>query len=355
MAGGASRACSPNSKAGLEIGQAIERTTQSLPGGQHYFDIGGAPDLVMLWEGGTSLGRTRRAAFHLQGRLVLGQRLTVVPGLRADLFRGSTRAAKNIFSTTPVAPRLGVAWDVGANHQTVLRGSYGRYSDSAFAQAYLLTDDSEASDSVFVAVLAPGVFQELFRSTSPNRSIDPDIAHSHVDQLVAGGERQLGANWSLQTQYVYRRFDRFMMYTRSGAIWDPVKRRDPGPDGREATPDDGPAFTVYNLTNAAATTLRYENPDGLFRRYHALQAVARRRLADAWHAQSPTRGRRPRARRRTHYTAVPESERQASANPMARSTAPIGPCTIPPMKPRCSVAGRHDGSAASLSAASIAT
>lgn len=272
-------------KAGIEIGQAIERTTQSLPGGQHYFDIGGTPDLVMLWDGSTWLGRTRRAAFYLQSRLVLGHCLTVLPGVRADLFRGSTAAAKNIFSTTPVSPRLGVAWDLGANHQTVLRGSYGRYSDTAFAQAYLLTDDSAATDPVFAAVLAPGSFQELFRSTPARRSIDPDIAHSHVDQLVAGIERQIGTTWSLQTHYIYRRFDRFMMYTRSGAIWEPVARRDPGPDGLNGTPDDGATFTVYSLTNAAATTLRYENPNGLFRRYHAVQAVARRRLADAWHAQ----------------------------------------------------------------------
>lgn len=272
-------------KAGFEVGQAVERTAQSLPGGQHYFDVGGAPDLVMLWDGSTWLGRTRRAALYLQGRLVVGHQLTVLPGLRADLFRGSTGAAKNIFSTTPISPRLGIAWDLGPDHRAVLRLSYGQYSDPAFAQAYLLTDDSAATDSVFAAVLAPGVFRELFRSTPTRRSIDPDIAHSYVDQLVAGGERQLGADWSLQAQYIYRRFDRFMMYTRSGAVWDPVERRDPGPDGLLGTSDDGPIVTVYNLANGAATTLRYENPEGLFRRYHAVQAVARRRLAAAWHAQ----------------------------------------------------------------------
>lgn len=273
-------------KAGFEVGQAVERSSQSLPGGKHYLDLGGVPDFVMLWDGSTGLGRTRHAAFFLQGRLSAGSRLTVLPGVRADLYRGSTGAAKNIFSTTPVSPRLGVAWDLGADHRTVLRASYGRYSDSAFAQAYLLTDDSALTDIVFAAVLPTGEFQQLSRSPVIRRTIDPDIEHSHVDQLVAGGERQFAADWSVQAQYIHRRFDDFMMFTRSGAVWAPVERRDPGPDGREGTADDGPLVTVYDLTNAGATTSRYENPDGLFRRYHALQVVARRRLARSWHAQA---------------------------------------------------------------------
>lgn len=273
-------------RGGLEVDRAHSSTWQAPPAGITYFDIGGAPDVAQLWEGATATGDTAHLGLFLQAQFSLGPGLTLLPGVRLDAFRGSTRAESNVFSTTPVSPRLGVAWDVGADHSTVLRASVGRYSDTAFAQAYLLTDDSDATDIVFARVVAPGVFQEISRSSGNTRSIDPDIEHSYVDQFVVGGERQFLSDYSLQVHYIHRRFDRFMLYSRQNADWQPVERRDPGPDGRPGTSDDGPLVTVYNLLNPASAMQVYNNPGGVYRRYHALQVVGRRRLSEGWHLQA---------------------------------------------------------------------
>lgn len=38
-----------------------------------------------------------------------------------------------VFSTTPVSPRIGLAWDVRRDHRTVARVHYGRYHDTIFS------------------------------------------------------------------------------------------------------------------------------------------------------------------------------------------------------------------------------
>jgi hypothetical protein len=217
----------------------------------------------------------------------VSSRITLQPGLRVDGFRGSTPGSDAVFSTNPVSPRFGLAWDVRADHRSVVRLHYGRYTDPAFSQSYLLTDQSDESPQTLARVVAPGVFEELSRSNLGfEGAIAADIEHSSVDQFVAGAEHQVFANTSLQVQYIYRRFDNFMAYVRDGARWEPVQRQDPGPDGVGGTADDGSMFTVYSLTNMAQTTMLYTNPENAWRRYHALQVVARKRHADRWQLQA---------------------------------------------------------------------
>jgi hypothetical protein len=271
---------------GGEIDWADYRYSQWYTGGQAYFDFGGEPDTVYLWEGGTSTSRTFHEAAFAQDRVTLFGRATFLPGIRVDAFRTSTPGAAQAFTTTAVSPRLGVAWDVQADHRAVVRLHYGRYTDPAFAQAYMLADTSQSKEQIIAHVVAPGVFEEIARSGPVSRQIDPNLRQSYVDEFVAGGERQLFANTSVQIQYIHRRFERFMSYIREGAVWTPVQRRDPGPDGRLGTADDGQVFTAYSLSNLAETTRFYTNPDDQWRRYQAVQVVARTRQANRWQVQA---------------------------------------------------------------------
>ena len=94
-----------------------------------------------------------------------------------------------------------------------------------------------------------------------NVGIDPDLKPSYVDQYLAGVERELFPDLSVQVQYIRRNFKDFMGFIDTGSIYDPVQRPDPGPDGELDTEDDGGLITVFNKSGGETFYL-LTNPDG---------------------------------------------------------------------------------------------
>jgi hypothetical protein len=283
-------------KFGLQVERSREQTTGGYPAGRLYFDRGSAPDTVFFLDEGVLRGDTARLTMYVQDRLRLGTRVTLSPGLRVDRFRWSTTEVDGVLATSPVSPRIGIAWDVSANHRTVIRAHYGRYSDPAFAQPILLTDDADRPVQIVARVVAPDVFEEIsrqdFRGT---RRIDSDIRHSSVDQFVGGIEHQLGGRFAVIGQYIHREFGTFNAYVTDNLSWLPVERRDPGPDGLTGTGDDGELFTVYSRIVTGPGISVYTHLDNAWRQYRAGQFVLRTTAAARWQLQasytrSQTRG-----------------------------------------------------------------
>jgi hypothetical protein len=96
-------------------------------------------------------------------------------------------------------------------------------------------------------------------------------------------------------QYIRRRFDTFMGLIDTGSVYRPVERRDPVPDGRLNTADDGSMITVYDLTNRGNSFNVYTNPENAYNHYDAVQVIGRKRYSRNWQMQasytwSETRG-----------------------------------------------------------------
>ena len=282
-------------KFGLQVERSREQTTGGYPGGQLYLDLGPAPNTVLLSDESVLRGDTARLTLYVQNRLRLGSRVTLSPGLRVDRFRWSTAEADGVLATSPVSPRIGIAWDVSTNHRTVVRAHYGRYTDPAFAQPVLLTDNADRPVQIVARVVAPDVFEEISRQDFRGRRIDPDIRHSYVDQFVGGVEHQLTGRLALVGQYIHREFGSFNAYVTDNLSWLPVERRDPGPDGRQGTGDDGALFTVYSRVVTGPATSIYTHLDNAWRQYRSGQVVIRTTAAGPWQLQasytrSQTRG-----------------------------------------------------------------
>ena len=282
-------------KFGTQIERAREQTTGGYPGGRAYLDLGSTPSQVLLMDESVRRGDTARMTLYLQDRLRLGPRVTLSPGLRIDRFHWSTAETRGVLTTSPVSPRIGIAWDVRANHRTVLRAHYGRYTDPAFAQPVLLSDYARVSVQIVARVVAPEVFEEIERQDFRGRRIDPDIRHSYVDQFVGGVEHQLGDRLAVSGQYIHREFEAFSAYVTDNLSWLPVERRDTGPDGLPDTADDGALFTVYSRVVTGPATSVYTNLDNAWRRYRSGQVVVRTTAVGPWQVQasytrSQTRG-----------------------------------------------------------------
>ncbi|OFW10015.1 MAG: hypothetical protein A3H96_03415 [Acidobacteria bacterium RIFCSPLOWO2_02_FULL_67_36] len=275
-------------KAGVEYETTRAISEFRYPGDRFYFDYFGEPDTVDIWGGVISHATTGRTVVFANDTWALNDRLTVTPGLRAERNRGSVPQKGQVFATNTLAPRLGVAWDVTGNHRTVARLHYGRYYDTIFSSRIMSADRTGLTPEVFALVVGPNDFVELFHNNNDVDAfaIDDHLRHSFVGQWVAGVERELAANLSVQAQYIRRRFDTFMGLIDTGSVYQPVTKRDPGPDGLAGTPDDGRMLDLFNRTNAGSPFLLYTNPPQAFNRYDAVQIVGRKRYARGWQMQA---------------------------------------------------------------------
>jgi hypothetical protein len=71
-----------------------------------------------------------------------------------------------------------------------------------------------------------------------------------------------------------------MGFVDTGATYDPVQRRDPGPDGELDTEDDGQLITVFN--KSGDTFYLMTNPDGATRTYNGFQINVSKRFSHNW-------------------------------------------------------------------------
>jgi hypothetical protein len=82
-------------------------------------------------------------------------------------------------------------------------------------------------------------------------SIDPDIKHPSMDQLVAGVERVLGKDLSVSLSFIYRKWRNFI---------EPIDLTSVYATETFTDPDTGKTWTIYNQTNAGEDKYYITNP-----------------------------------------------------------------------------------------------
>ncbi len=271
-------------KFGFEFERSKIRNESGYPGGRYYYDYGGSPYLVFLWNGYVTNAISKRTSLYAQDTWTVSDRLTINPGFRIDINRGSVPSG-SVLSNHVLVPRVGLAFDVMGDHKTLLRAHYGRYADALFGGQYEFMDLSDQNPHITALVNGPNDFTEIDRrSPATNLGIDPNIKQSYVDQYLVGLERELMPSFSGTVQYIRRNFKDFMGFIDTGSVYVPVQKVDPGPDNKTGTADDGGLITVYNKTNPGHEFKLFTNPSGAFRDYDAFQLIASKRYSHNWQA-----------------------------------------------------------------------
>jgi hypothetical protein len=268
-------------KAGIDFNRIGFYSESGFPGGLSFVDRSGVPDQVTIWAGDTIAASGRRTTFYVQDAWRVSDRIRLEPGVRISFNRGSTPTAGSVYSTTPIDPRFGAAWDVASDHKTVVRAHYGRYHEAFATTEYQFTDTATQTVQITARVNGPGNYTELTRLTPANNLlVDPNIKQAYMDQYMVGIERELFADFSLSAQYIDRESKDQFNWIDTKSVYAPVSVRDPGPDNIAGNGDDGAVFTAYNLTNPGVGNRVFTNIGS--RRYRALQLVAQKRYSKHW-------------------------------------------------------------------------
>jgi outer membrane receptor protein involved in Fe transport len=276
-------------KVGLEHEQARKLQSSRYPGDMLFLDRDGQPELVWLWPGETTRPTVNRTSLFVQDTWRLSERITLEPGLRIGIYRSSLPDTNaGLYENHSVSPRVGAAWDVTADHRTVVRAHYGHYNEGIYTAMIAFLDPLAQSPIITARVVGPGQFEEISRTavTLDQTSFDPDAGHMYAEEYFAGIEREVVPRLSLRAQYIRRNTRNSLGYIDTGSTWTPADVVDPGPDGRTDTPDDGSLMTIYYNHDPSMARYVLTNPPGAWRRYDALQVVADRRYASGWSLQA---------------------------------------------------------------------
>ncbi|HEY3383557.1 MAG TPA: TonB-dependent receptor [Vicinamibacterales bacterium] len=270
-------------KFGLDYEHTELLNTSGIPGGRLYSDINGKPNQVNLFDGTTADAISTRTTVYAQDAWTLTDRLTLQPGVRVSLDRGSIPAASNVYKTNPVDWRFGFAWDLLGNHKTLVRGHYGRFHETVVPGMVNFLDFSKWSPTITAKVNANGSFTELTRSVMPgNLSISSNVSQPYMDQITIAVERELLPDFGVTAQFVRRDWGSLLAFVDTNSQWAPVQKQDPGPDNVLGTSDDGAMLTVYNLLNPGKSILVFSNPSDASRKYTAIMLIAKKRFSHNW-------------------------------------------------------------------------
>jgi hypothetical protein len=241
------------------------------------------------------------------------RRVTLSLGLRLDYYvpllpeQDGPTGTQHFDEVNPIltwsnwGPRAGVSIDVLGDAKMVLKASYGQFwfypsvnfgngvnpNPAGWYIRYPWADlngngywDSGEEDRRTVLSRRGG---------STSTRMDPDLENQYVRQATVYVEREIAAHFGVRTGFVWN--GRRQTYgsvdsNRPLSAYDvPIEFRDPGPDGRLGTSDDGATYAGFNLSAAALAagvvnlTRNLENNDS---DYYTWEITANRRQVGRW-------------------------------------------------------------------------
>jgi hypothetical protein len=318
----------------VRIGGQIERGENEgssiIPGGVRFVDSGGQPFQAISSRPSNGGGLFVTAAAFASDAITLGDRVTINAGMRFDHSRAISqdlrsldlqgrhtgeivRGLGTLYTWNVLSPRLGITAKLTGDGRTMLRGTYGRYSQGVLTGEITAIHPGGRPITTTAFDPATGGYTRLVSvfDSRINVQLDRGTRAPHTDEYSVGVDRELGRRVAVAVAYVRKDGGSFIGWTDVVGQY----RQEPRilPDGR--------TMPVFALVNApAARRYLLTNPPDYSLTYNGLVFVVERRRANGWHAfgsytLSRARGLQP-------------SSGATAAGPQTSTVAPPSPITF---------------------------
>ena len=175
------------------------------------------------------------------------------------------------------SPRLGITMKLSADGRTMLRGSYGRFSQGVLSGELSPFHPGATPTTTAAFVPATGGYTSIVSVVDPRRNLqlDPDMRAPRTDEYSIGVDREVGRRLAVAIAYVRKDGSNFIGWTDVGGQYREETRT--LPDGQSV-----PVLVLVNET--AARRFLLTNPEGYSLTYNGLVMAAEKRRSHGWQA-----------------------------------------------------------------------
>jgi hypothetical protein len=236
----------------------------------------------------------------------------------------------DVITWTLPAPRFGITYKLDEAGKTVVKANAGRFWWNPDVQVASSVNPNISTGFERYAWADPNSDRTyqiseqgrlLSRTGGAGLALDPNLENTYTDELATWLDHELRPNFGVRTGLVWRGQRQIRQTVNTAQPFSgftvPVQVRDPGPDGRTGTADDGALFDMFNLDPAflGQVSNLVTNVDG-DNDYYTWEITGNRRMTDGWSLM----GSYSITWNREHA-----SSPGAAANPVRTANAPLNP------------------------------
>jgi hypothetical protein len=175
------------------------------------------------------------------------------------------------------SPRLGATVKLSADGRTMLRASYGRFSQGVLTGEITPFHPGVTPITTRAYEPATGGYTRLVGTVDPriNLRFDPETRAPRTDEYAIGVDREVGRGLALAIAYIHKDGGDFIGWTDVGGRYREDVR----------TLTDGRRLPVFVLVNSTADQrFLLTNPDGFSLTYNGLVMAVEKRRSHGWQA-----------------------------------------------------------------------
>ena len=281
-------------KVGGSFERGEHRHTTVIPTGTWYRDDTGLPFQSMSRAPSPDGGLSHAWSGFASDAITAGDRVTLNLGLRFDHSRAISQdlhaldpqgreteaivdGLGTLYTWNVVSPRLGVTAKLTADGRTILRASYGRFSQGVLTGEFGAFHPAVTPITTAAYSPATGGYTTIVSVVDPKSQLrlDPDIRAPRTDEYSLGVERELGRSLAMSMAYVHKDGANFIGYDEVGGQYSQQTRT--LPDGSTV-----PVLVLVNPTSARRFLLT--NPNDFSLRYNGVVTTVEKRQSHGWQA-----------------------------------------------------------------------
>jgi hypothetical protein len=338
---------SHNFKAGFELYRDTqEHNESSYPGNLLLEFNNNVATAVREFQPSFSTNRLFAGGVYVTDAWSINKRVNVNLGVRLDHYRSylpaqsrpasqfataaTFAAVDDVITWDLPAPRFGIIVKLDDAGKTVVKMNAGKYWWNPDVNVASNTNPNIATAYQRFAWTDPNgdrnfTLNEQGKLLSTvggsGLALDPSLKDPYTNEIAAWLDHELFPNFSLRTGLVWRgqrQIQQTLNVAQPYAAFNvPVQVRDPGPDGKTGTADDGQLFTLYNLSAANVGVVNnlvtnVDSPND----YYTWEITADRRMSKGWSLLGTYS---------ITWNQENASSPGAAANPVRSANAPLSP------------------------------